>query len=142
MSSDTVFNILAILLPLIELVGITTAVRAVMNTRTSQGAIAWVVSLVTFPFLALPLYWIFGRSKFQGYRLLRNSKDREIQHLIESLQREAEEHKLIPDIQDGAYRAIVELASMPFIRANSARLLVDGPATFDSIFEGLAAARS
>ena len=38
-----------------------------MNARTSQGAIAWAISLVTFPWLALALYAIFGRNKFNGY---------------------------------------------------------------------------
>jgi cardiolipin synthase len=38
-----------------------------MNVRTSQSAIAWAISLVTFPWLALVLYAIFGRNKFNGY---------------------------------------------------------------------------
>jgi cardiolipin synthase len=38
-----------------------------MSTRTSQGTIAWVVSLNTFPYLAVPAYWILGRSRFKGY---------------------------------------------------------------------------
>jgi hypothetical protein len=38
-----------------------------MNARTFQGAIAWAISLVTFPWLALVLYAIFGRNKFNGY---------------------------------------------------------------------------
>ena len=141
MSSDTVLYILAIVIPIVEVIGIITAVRAIMNTRTSQGAIAWVISLVTFPFLALPLYWIFGRSKFQGYCLLRNSKDREVRYIIETLRREAEKKNLLPDKQYGENRAVVELTSMPFTRGNSARLLIDGQATFDSIFEGISAAR-
>lgn len=142
MSSDTVINILAIVIPLFEVIGIITAVHAIMNARTSQGAIAWAISLVTFPFLALPLYWIFGRGKFQGYRLLRNSKDREVRHIMDILSREAREQDLLSDNQKGEFRALAELASMPFIRGNSARLLVDGQVTFDSIFEGISAART
>ena len=38
-----------------------------MTNRTAQGAIAWGVSLNTFPYLAVPLYWVFGRSQFKGY---------------------------------------------------------------------------
>ncbi len=37
---------------------------ALLETRTSQGTIAWVVSLNTFPYLAVPAYWVFGRSKW------------------------------------------------------------------------------
>jgi hypothetical protein len=51
------------------------AFHAVMNAKTSQGAIAWGISLVTFPWLALPLYAVLGRGKFQGYVLLRHAKE-------------------------------------------------------------------
>ena len=55
--------------------GAVSAVHAVMSTRTSQGAIAWAVSLVTFPYLAVPAYWVLGRSKFQGYVMARRDTD-------------------------------------------------------------------
>jgi len=29
--------------------------------------VAWAVSLNAFPYLAVPAYWILGRSKFEGY---------------------------------------------------------------------------
>ena len=32
-----------------------------------RGAIAWALALVTIPFVALPLYWVFGRAKFDDY---------------------------------------------------------------------------
>ena len=70
LNADAVFMIVAIVVPLVELLGIIAAVHAVMNARTSQGAIAWGISLVTFPWLALILYAIFGRNKFKGYVLL------------------------------------------------------------------------
>ena len=60
---------------LLHVLGIVSAVHAVMSTRTSQGAIAWAVSLVTFPYLAVPAYWVLGRSKFQGYVLARRTSD-------------------------------------------------------------------
>ncbi len=47
--------------------GSLTSVRALLETRTSQGIIPWIVSLNTFPYLAVPAYWFFGRSKFEGY---------------------------------------------------------------------------
>ena len=39
-----------------------------MKVRTSQGTIAWVLSLVAFPYIAVPAYWVFGRNRFHGYR--------------------------------------------------------------------------
>ena len=81
LNSDAVFMIFAIVVPMVELLGIIAAIHAVMNARTSQGAIAWGISLVTFPWIALVLYTIFGRNKFKGYVLLRNSKEKEINFL-------------------------------------------------------------
>ena len=48
-------------------IGAATAVDAVMKARTPQGATAWVFALVALPLLALPLYWILGRFKFDDY---------------------------------------------------------------------------
>ncbi len=47
--------------------GIVAAIEAIMTARTPQGAVAWSVSLVSFPFAALPAYLVLGRSKFRGY---------------------------------------------------------------------------
>lgn len=51
----------------IHLLGVVSAVLALMSSRTSQGAIAWILSLVTLPYVAVPAYWIFGRPRFYGY---------------------------------------------------------------------------
>ena len=55
--------------------------HALMNARTSQGAIAWVVSLISVPFFAIPLYWLLGRSKFSGYVRARRGNDAEMRRL-------------------------------------------------------------
>jgi cardiolipin synthase len=73
--TDALYTMIAVIIALVELLGILTAIHAVMNARTSQGAIAWAISLVTFPWLALVMYAIFGRNKFNGYVLLRSSND-------------------------------------------------------------------
>jgi cardiolipin synthase len=55
------------ILALVQIMGLISSVHAVLRTRTAQGAIAWVVSLNTISPIAVPAYWVFGRSKFQGY---------------------------------------------------------------------------
>src|SRR2546428_219136 len=57
----------------IQILGILSAIRAVMDARTPQGAIAWAIALIAFPYLALPLFWIFGKRKFEGYVIERRS---------------------------------------------------------------------
>ena len=88
-NTDLIYTLIAIVVPLVELLGILAAVHAIMNARTSQGAIAWAISLITFPWLALILYAILGRNKFKGYVLLRSAKDQNIHHYIEKIQKEA-----------------------------------------------------
>ena len=52
---------------LAHMLGIIAACHAVVNTRTSQGAVAWAVSLVAMPYFTLVPYLFLGRSKFAGY---------------------------------------------------------------------------
>lgn len=56
-----------------HLAGALTSVRAMMEVRTAQGTIAWAVALNTVPYVSVPAYWIFGRSKFQGYVIARRN---------------------------------------------------------------------
>ena len=87
LNMETILMIIAAVFVIVEVMGILAAFHAVMHTKTSQGAIAWGISLVTFPWLALPLYAVFGRSKFHGYVLLRHVKDEKIHHIIERLRK-------------------------------------------------------
>ena len=66
--------ILSLVIFLCHAAGFLTSIKAIMETRTSQGAIAWAISLNTFPYIAVPVYWIFGRSKFSGYVTLRREE--------------------------------------------------------------------
>ena len=47
-------------------VGFLSAIHAALTARTAQGAVAWTVSLVSFPFIAVPAYLVLGRNKFDG----------------------------------------------------------------------------
>ena len=43
----------------VEALAVASAVHALFTVRTAQGTIAWVIGLITFPWLGLPLYWMF-----------------------------------------------------------------------------------
>lgn len=141
MSSESVISIIAIVVALVEILGIVAAVNAVMTTRTSQGAIAWGISLVTFPWLALPMYAIFGRSRFKGYASLRYIRDEKIRHVIEKCQHEAVEKDLIHSEPSIPGIALTRLTDFPITRFNKSRLLVNGEETFQCIFDGIASAK-
>ncbi len=49
---------------MIHVLGMVSAVMALMSSRTSQGAVAWIISLLTFPYIALPAYWFLGAPAF------------------------------------------------------------------------------
>jgi cardiolipin synthase len=131
---------MAVVVAVFHAMGLASSVHAVMSTRTSQGAIAWAVTLNTFPYLAVPAYWVFGRSKFQGYVVARRNTD---------VRNDAIEQKAIqnlapyrvPEVDRAeAVSAAEGLANMPVLKGNSVELLIDGDATFRSILQGIDAA--
>jgi hypothetical protein len=52
-----------------------------MNGRTSQGTIAWVMALFFFPYLAVFLYLMFGARRIQDYAASHQSGTTDIHHL-------------------------------------------------------------
>ena len=117
------------------------AIHAVMKARTSQGAIAWAVALLSFPYLTVPLYAIFGRNRFQGYVGARQAEDLNLKKIMSSLVQIYPEEKWITLEGDlKRFSALASLVNIPFTLSGDAELLVDGHATFDAIFEGIEAA--
>jgi len=116
------------------------SIHAVMTARTEQSAVAWAVSLNTFPYVAVPAYWVLGRSRFQGYLSARHGEMQEIAHLEKAATAETSQFVLPTDEISPAARAAVRLAGLPFLRGNSVELLIDGDATWSSILEGIDAA--
>ena len=132
--------IITVTLIVFHVLGFLSSIHAVMSTRTSQGAIAWVVSLNTFPYIAVPAYWVFGRSTFRGYVTARQTGDLEIQHIVQTASAESADLRSTA-ARTGATRAAELLAEMPALRGNTVGLLIDGDATFASIFDGIEQAR-
>ena len=125
----------------LHLVGLGLSVHAVMGTRTAQGAIAWAVSLVSFPYVAVPAYLVLGRSKFNGYVTARQQDEVETQ--AEAFrEKERLVRPFVADLADEypGVRAGERLAEIPVLIGNDAELLIDGPTTFASIYDGVARA--
>ena len=77
-----------------HVLGLISSIHAVMSTRTPQGAIAWAVSLVTFPYVAVPAYWVLGRSRFQGYVTARQAGDNALTPLVEQAAASVAEYRI------------------------------------------------
>ena len=139
---DSIGWIVALVLSLTHTMGLLSAAHAVFNARTSSGAIAWSISLVTFPYLTLPLYWVLSRQKFYGYiKLLRDHslahhRYRDVEKCLDNLERfrvEEQDHEL-----EYSDRKVLEsLTHLPFTQGNKVKLLVDGQETFDAMFKAV-----
>ncbi len=125
----------------LHLLGIITAGHAIMRVRTAQGSVAWALSLITFPYLALPLYWVFGRGKFNGYVDARRAGNLEINHIALDLAGKVTNFQAEFQGGNAEFEVLESLAKMPFTRLNHTELLIDGRATFNGIFDGIRAAR-
>ena len=136
-------TIAAVGVPVVYVLGGLSALDAVMRTRTPQGATAWAVALVSMPLVALPLYWVFGRAKFHDYTETLRHFDAEVEVRL----REAREGPLKAwlvhpeDEADprtrGELLGFRDLSTLSFTRGNGLRLLIDGEATFEAIFEAI-----
>ncbi len=129
--------VISTILTTIHLLGMVAAVKAIMRTRTSQGAIAWAVALLALPEVSLPLYWILGRSKFHGYVAARRMGDEELEEVVELMRSLADGVILASGEETRQLQPLERLAGMPFSRYNHVELLVDGQASFEAIFAGI-----
>ncbi|MGG1943267.1 cardiolipin synthase [Trinickia sp. NRRL B-1857] len=127
-----------------HVLGVIAAGHAILNTRTSQGAIAWAVSLVAVPYVTLIPYLFLGRSKFKGYvdkRRIESELLRTRAHpsawdtAASSMGRPADA------LGHAVVRALTRLSGMPFLPGNHVRTLVNGDATFAAILEAIEHAR-
>lgn len=121
--------------------GVVCAGFALWRSRTTQGATAWVVGLMSFPLVAVPLFLIFGRNRFYGYIRKRKALD-------QSAQREADEMNCLfalqvpPPAALNSLTGAAERVGQPaFTDGNQVHLLVDGQATYDAMWDAIEGAR-
>ncbi len=122
---------------LIEALAFYSAFRAIMETRTAQGAVGWAVFLISFPLLGLPAYWVFGRSRFVGYRSARQIKDDAVREALSTLRERLQVYTYEHKDKYGIDVIKTGITTLPTLRGNDVELLIDGEATFDSIMEGI-----
>jgi cardiolipin synthase len=130
---------------LCHLLGVIAACHAILHTRTSQGAIAWAVSLVAMPYFTLIPYLFLGRSKFAGYvdaRRFGNELLRTRAHPPEWQTQASSHERPTQVLGEHMVRSLTHLCGMPFLPGNSVRTLVNGEATFSAILEAIENARS
>ena len=111
------------------------AIREVMASRTSQGSIAWLTSLLFLPFPTVFIYLVIGWKHFDDYA--RTKLELRLTRPIR-----AEELQVIDRETGKAWPVLLHAAGAPFLAGNKPTLLIDGEATFASIFAGIAKAET
>ena len=122
---------------LLHMLGLWCVVDIIMNGRTSQGTIAWVMALLLFPYLAVPVYTVFGGRKLKEYAVARRAGDQAINHLGRELGTSEELQDLAGELRDPQIDALCNIARLPVSGWNRCNLLINGEATFNSILEGI-----
>lgn len=125
------------ILGVFHVLGVLSSLHSLMTTRTPQGTIAWLACLNTVPLIAVPAYWVLGRSRFKGYvierRAIRSTGAPIVAKAIE---------QVLAFRPAGIAPTIGErLADLPLLGNNEVELLIDGEKTFDSILAGIARAK-
>ncbi|MBV7476772.1 cardiolipin synthase [Pseudomonas sp. PDM31] len=129
---------------LVHTLGMIAAIHAVLTVRTAQGSIAWALSLFFIPYLTLIPYLVFGRSTFDGYIKARRQANEEMRKAISELNWRPWVEEALSARASSAYdslRAMPKLGHMPCLANNEVRLLINGQATYDAIFEAISQAK-
>lgn len=142
MSSELIFSLAGYFYLALEIVAIFSAINVIMRARTSQGAIAWAIALISLPVLSLPLYFVFGRNKFQGYVKARRISHRGLASFFGTFETNIENYRAQFSANENIFYTFEALAKLPFLHGNTTKLLVDGEQTFSEIFKGISQAQN
>lgn len=135
-----VLLLIGLLAPLFHAVGLLCAAHALMRNRTPQGAIAWTIALITFPYLTVPLYALIGRNHFSGYIATRRAGDDALHSAVTDAKHALQPHLANPKSLP-RWRFFERIGHLPCTSGNSVELLIDGPETFESMLAAIAQAK-
>jgi cardiolipin synthase len=123
------------------LAGVICAAMAILRSRTPQGATAWVMSLLSFPFISVPAYICLGRNKFEGYNTKRRILDSKVQKEFNELNSLHAEFSPQNDEIKIISRAISDCNQPGFTRNNKVKLLVNSDQIFPDMLKEIENAR-
>ncbi|WP_127143543.1 cardiolipin synthase [Pelagibacterium montanilacus] len=111
------------------------AAREIMNSRTSQGSIAWLIALAVLPFPTTFIYLVFGWKLFDDYAESQTHSGRSWR-LARS-----DDLRIVDNATGEQWPVLCRVAELPFLYGNATSLLVDGDETFASILDGISRAK-
>lgn len=120
-------------------------IPALLHTRTPQGTIAWLISLLAFPYIAVPLYLILGQRKFSGYveaRRRQTDSDSPWGQLTDRITDSMTPYAVqASDMAGQIMQTLADIVRLPVCRGNSCRLLIDAEHAFPQIYQAIREAR-
>ena len=133
-------KMLAAIVTAIYVTGFVMALHAALTVRTATGSVAWTVSLISMPFIAVPAYVVFGRNRFEGMAEAFEDRREEFELALEDLKERLDPWAVGTSESVSWYKAVNHLSDFELLGHNHVDLLVNGQATFDSILEGISVA--
>jgi len=118
---------------LLGLVALVAAYRALLTSRTPQGATAWILLILLLPAMGTLIYLVFGYADHKRFERERRESDEETFDMVSEAQ-----IAVAPSRLD----AFARIARLPVTDGNDMSLLIDGEATFDALFEAIRSAQS
>ncbi len=137
-----ILTLLSTLVLTLELAAFFSAIHALRHVRTAQATVGWTVGLLTLPLLTLPLYWIFARNRFEGYREAIREIGKEHRDSILAVQNELQTKPYSKSTrQHSALEVLADTLDTPISEADRCELLIDGFAFFEKAFHEISQAQ-
>lgn len=111
------------------------AASEILRSRTAQGSIAWILSLLILPFPMTVIYATFGLKLFDDYAAVQTHSGRVMRKV------RAAKTRVLDQPSTEEWPVLANVSQIPFLKGNDVELLIDGEATFKSIFEGISNAQ-
>ena len=129
-------------LVLFQLGGLILAGKVLLGNRSTQGTIAWALSLLLLPLAAVPLYLVFGRNRLPSYVRVRRRADAQFEIENPADTRHPEARRSIAEPSHHRWDILEGLAKQPPSGGNTLRFTFSGEETFDGILDDLAQAQA
>ena len=126
-------HILSLLIITVEGLGILAALHALHTGRTAQGTIAWVMALILFPYVSLPIYFVFGIRRLRGYAKLKRRNRKQADERTKEILHEFSTSLPLEYVAE--QKTLERISTFRFLNGNSIDLLIDGKEFYQSLFE-------
>lgn len=123
----------AIIAAVLGVLALVAAYRALLTSRTPQGATAWILLILLLPLVGTLIYLVFGHADYKRFERERRKSDEEMFDTASEAQIVQGPSRLDP---------FARIARLPVIGGNDMDLLIDGKATYDAVLEAIRGARS